>query len=173
MGVFDEAHALVIQREAKDTNDPKDPGGLTRFGIAQKYHPEIDVAKLTAADAKAFYRSEYWDRCNLEPVSAISRRIAIKLFDIAVSQGAGRPQRWLQLAMRKLGWRVKADGVVGPRTLEDFRLAIDEGQESAILHEIRMLSLQQRIDRVKERPDQVGYFGGWALRALDLDGRFS
>jgi lysozyme family protein len=42
------------------TDNPADPGGLTKFGISQRYHPELDVKNLTLDGAMNVYLKEYW-----------------------------------------------------------------------------------------------------------------
>jgi len=37
-----------------------DPGGATNFGIAQKFHPDVDVTKLTWDTAKVIAHDQYW-----------------------------------------------------------------------------------------------------------------
>ena len=46
------------------TNDPDDPGGLTKYGLSQKYNPDLDIATLTEAQAKEIYKERYWDKVN-------------------------------------------------------------------------------------------------------------
>lgn len=113
MSNFDRAFNWIISAEGGDSDDPDDPGGYTRFGIAQAYHPEINVPALTKADAERIYRERYWDkvRCDEFPVE-----VAIALFDGSVNQGPGTAVRLLQ---RALG--VEADGVVGPATIAAAR----------------------------------------------------
>ena len=41
-------------------HDPDDPGGLTKFGIDQRSHPHLNIAKLTKPDAIGVYHRDYW-----------------------------------------------------------------------------------------------------------------
>lgn len=56
---FDKAFALTIGLEGRPSNDPRDPGGFTIWGLAKKYHPEIN-ANTTIDYAKQVYLKEYW-----------------------------------------------------------------------------------------------------------------
>ena len=56
---FDKAFELTIGLEGKPSNDPRDPGGFTIWGLAKKYHPEID-ANTTLEYAKEVYLKQYW-----------------------------------------------------------------------------------------------------------------
>lgn len=49
---------------SKQTNDPDDPGGLTKYGISQKAYPNEDITNLTIDRAKALYKRDYWDKVN-------------------------------------------------------------------------------------------------------------
>lgn len=81
---------LTITLEGGDnyTNDPRDPGGETRFGISKRYNPDIEIKSLTRDDARAIYRSRYWDPLRLDGFGYLP--FAWKVFDIAVTQGQAR-----------------------------------------------------------------------------------
>ena len=36
-------------------DDPDDPGGLTKYGIDQRSHPNVDIRNLTEEEAKDIY----------------------------------------------------------------------------------------------------------------------
>lgn len=65
---FDKAFALTIGLEGKPSNDPRDPGGFTIWGLAKKYHPEVDI-NTSIEHAKEVYLKEYWipAGCDEEP----------------------------------------------------------------------------------------------------------
>jgi hypothetical protein len=51
------------------TNDPKDPGGETKFGISKRSHSDVDVANLTLANSLQIYYQEYWLKYGLDSQS--------------------------------------------------------------------------------------------------------
>ena len=57
-GVKRDAAGQVLSSGLNTT--PGDPGGTTNFGFAQRYHPDIDVTKLTWDTAKARAYEKYW-----------------------------------------------------------------------------------------------------------------
>ena len=57
---FDKAFQLTIGVEGGYSNDPRDPGGETKYGIAKRYHPQEDIKNMTLARAKEIYLTEYW-----------------------------------------------------------------------------------------------------------------
>jgi lysozyme family protein len=106
---FTRAVSEVLASEGGETNDPRDPGGHTKFGISKRAYPLVDIGKLTQDDAIAIYFKDYWlaASCDKFPAS-----VAGVLFDSAVNQGVGRAVQMLQAS---LGATV--DGVVGPDTI--------------------------------------------------------
>ena len=109
MSNFDVAFADIIGVEGKETNDPNDPGGLTRFGIAKNSNPDVDVANLTLDDAKALYKARYWD-----PVHGDDLKwpLCLLVFDCAVNQGADIAKKLLQKSVGTV-----QDGVLGQNTI--------------------------------------------------------
>lgn len=56
---FDRAFQIVIGLEGKPSNDPDDPGGLTVWGLAKRYNPEVSL-DMTIDMAKGIYLRKYW-----------------------------------------------------------------------------------------------------------------
>jgi lysozyme family protein len=109
MDDFDRAFRLVIGHEGGYVNNPRDPGGETKYGISKRSYPHLDIASLTLEQAAEIYRADYWRplRC-----ADLPWPVAIVLFDSGVNSGVGTATKWLQLALG-----VKADGAIGPVTL--------------------------------------------------------
>jgi lysozyme family protein len=101
------------------TDDPQDPGGLTKWGISQRAFPDLDIRNLTKEQAKELYRFHYFNRCRC---GSFPPQIALALFDGAVNQG---PHRAIQLLQKALG--VTPDGVVGEETISAAQRA-DQGE---------------------------------------------
>jgi len=154
------------------SNDRRDRGGATQFGISDARdgvidgmtdtdgdgRPDTRIADLTEAQAAAIYRRDYWDagRCGeMGPVAALL------LFDSLVQH---RPRTAAGLLQASVG----ADpyGVIGPKTLAAAlrreatareRLLIEFLGRRAALY--RDLSLQ---------PSQAAFFRGWMNRLFLL-----
>lgn len=86
-----------------------DTGGVTKYGIDQASHPEVDIKNLTRAQAEAIYRHDYWDKVKADK---LPEPLDMVVMDIAVNNGVGRASKWLQGAVN-----AKQDGVIGPVTL--------------------------------------------------------
>jgi lysozyme family protein len=108
---FDEALPIILKHEggATVTDDPRDPGGLTKYGISQRAFPTLDIRDLTEADAAAIYRRDYWDRAKCD---SLPSHLRLVMFDMAVNMGVGKAVLLLQKACG-----VAQDGVIGPNTI--------------------------------------------------------
>jgi lysozyme family protein len=87
MADFEKAIAFVLKHEGGYVNHPDDPGGETRYGIAKRSHPTVDIKNLTMDGAKGIYLSEYWIPSG---AGNLSDSLAIVHFDTAVNCGAGK-----------------------------------------------------------------------------------
>ena len=106
---FDQAFEALIGHEVGYVNDPRDPGGETKFGVSKRAYPNVDIKALTLEQAKAIYKSDYWDRSQCDSLPPV---IAFQVFDTAVNSGIGQSIRFLQRAVG-----VADDGQVGPLTI--------------------------------------------------------
>ena len=109
MDAFQAAVCFVLDAEGGQSNDPDDPGGLTRYGIAQASHPDVDVYHLTERAAIDLYRAQYWDPLHLD---LLPSRIAVAVFDGAVQHGLRPSVRMLQDSVG-----TEPDGKLGPITV--------------------------------------------------------
>lgn len=114
-----QAIAFVLAKESGElTDDPNDPGGLTRWGIALNRHPELtadDIRGMTALRAGQIYAANYWP----PRADELPDYLSIPLLAAAVLQGRETAVEILQAALG-----VHADGNIGPQTISAARLAI-------------------------------------------------
>jgi lysozyme family protein len=130
-----------------------DRGGVTRYGIAQRFHPGVDVEHLTRDEAVAIYRAEYWTpmRCDDLPPA-----VAFLAFDMAVNPGPSRAVAMLQAELR-----VEPDGVIGPDTLDAARRAA----RTELLVGLTARRLEHYRQVVLRHPPEVVNLNGWFRRA--------
>jgi lysozyme family protein len=153
VSVFDQFYVWLQDptREGRSSNDPNDPGGLTRFGISQAANPDIDVASLTDETAKQLYRDRYWATVAGDQLPPA---LAVIVADAAVNQGVRTAIKILQ---RSLG--VQDDGIIGPQTIGAAKLRTDR---PFIAHLIAHRSFDYGQDA------QFKHFGlGWCQRTAD------
>lgn len=106
---FDAFIDRVLSHEGGLVDDPRDPGGLTKYGIAKRSYPHLDIRSLTRAQAIDIYRRDFWDRVQGDK---LPKQFAFQALDAAVNHGIGNAVRWMQRAAG-----VADDGVIGPLTL--------------------------------------------------------
>lgn len=106
---FDQAFDKVIGHEGGYVNDPKDPGGETKFGISKRAYPAEDIKALTLDRAKVLYLAGYWKPAGCDSVPEV---LKFDLFDMAVNQGVVAAVKALQHAVG-----AAEDGKLGPVTL--------------------------------------------------------
>lgn len=146
--------SAVIAVEGGYVNDPKDPGGETKYGITKS----VAVANgfsgsmkaMTQAQATAIYESQYIDKPGFDDFVMLSPTVTAKLVDAGVNTGPSRPSKWLQTALNSLSRGGKdfptilVDGKVGPGTVNAYKyLQAVRGKQTACELTIKLLDAQQ------------------------------
>lgn len=91
MNYFNECFQAIIMNPSIEggatyVNNPKDPGGETKYGIAKRSHPTLNIRDLSEAGARDIYIREYWLPLSLDKSDY---PWALVTFDCAVNQGVG------------------------------------------------------------------------------------
>ena len=158
---YDAALARLLVHEGGYSNHPADPGGPTNFGITiydyRKYvKPEAtaaDVRAMKVEEAKAIYRSKYWNaqRCDELPAG-----VDYAVFDYGVNSGIGRSGKVLRRALKL----PDSTGVVNDAVIAAARAADAKALIIAICEE-RLRFLQSLRT--------WGVFGkGWGARVAEV-----
>src|SRR5258706_5021154 len=98
---FQAAMKFVSKWEWRDepagayTNDPKDPGGETKFGIAKSSHPTLDIKNITLVDAMGCYHNDYWLKFGLD---SLAFPFSVAVFDSYVQHRPNVVQGFLKTA---------------------------------------------------------------------------
>jgi lysozyme family protein len=149
-------YAYAIAEQEKN-----DPGGLTKFGIDQRSHKDVDIRKLTLAGAKGIYLRSYWGPSHAE---ALPDKVGEAVFDAGVNCGIGTSIGWLQELLRAHGhYHGAIDGQCGPLTIQAAK--DDDGECFAEL-------LTKRRDYYRRLAKQArfkGFLNGWMNRVEDLE----
>lgn len=110
---FESALAHVLAAEGGYSNNPKDHGGETRYGITKRVaraHGYLgSMRTLPMATAARIYKISYWDACQCGQLPPWLR---LAVFDAAVHSGPAQSVRWLQQALG-----VHVTGRIGPETI--------------------------------------------------------
>lgn len=185
MSEFSPAFDFVMQHEDASRSGcvTKDAGGRTRFGIAQKFHPELPETFFTGpADAalktaEEILRRDYWQPMRLAELR--DQKLANKLFDMAVNMGVHQAAIYAQGAVNGLiigaqalstpgdaqmptqAELVAEDGVTGPRTLAALNAA-----DPAKLYALLCDWSRRHYEHVASiNPTQAKNLQGWLKRA--------
>lgn len=148
--VWSQCIAHVLRWEGGISRDPRDPGGVTKYGISQRAYPTIDIEALTRDQATAIYRRDYWDASG---VIELPELIVPQIFDSCVNQGVVAAVRMLQSACG-----VNEDGILGDGTISAARKESTNSAFARWLHAIR-------LDRYSRTANARTYFRGWCCRA--------
>ena len=89
---FYDSLKFTLSWEGGYVNDPDDPGGETKWGIAKRFHPEEDIPNLTPERAAEIYYQDYWLPSG---ASELPIPLCTAVFDTAVLLGVSRATRWL------------------------------------------------------------------------------
>lgn len=151
---FLECVKIVLDHEGGDTivADPRDPGGLTRWGISEKSYPNIQISTLTKDEAIYIYEKDYWNKIWAQH---IPKELRLMMFDCAVNQGVPQAIMMLQRALD-----VKVDGVMGDNTLRAVRLK----DVKKIIDSVA----RQRLYNYSKNRKWDAFGKGWASRLLDI-----
>lgn len=164
---YDACEARVLLSEGGYTNDPRDPGGPTNWGItiydARLYWKHdataADVRAMPKAVAQDIYRKKYWDALDCD---ALPAGLDYTVFDYGVNSGIARAGRVLRqcMGLPAADWHVTPDIVAAlakrniPALIEDInaeRLKFLQGLRtwpafgrgwSARVHGVEAASLQ-------------------------------
>jgi lysozyme family protein len=167
MDIIDE----IIEAEGgdKETNDPADSGGRTKYGISERAHPEAWAdGTVTYPEARGIYEQVYIlaERFNLIKDQTLFHQVV----DFGVISGANTAARLLQQVVG-----VTVDGIIGEKTLQAI-----ESYPAGKLFGVEvpgsvLLNLAFRDARVthyatiaKRRPKDLKFILGWLRRAFEF-----
>ena len=166
MTVFQRAFQIVVKEEGLLSVNPADPGnwtggacgrGLckgTKFGISAAAYPELEIDKLTLAQAQAIYYDKYWTPLHAD---SLPNSLALLVFDAGVNCGVSRAIQWLQVAAG-----CTPDGAFGPKTLAAVDASAGDGL--GLCAEF----LAQRLTWMAGLPTWRVLGLGWARRLCNL-----
>lgn len=107
------------------TNDPKDPGGPTKYGwTLSTYRKLIDpkatvftIQNLTKDKSMGYYKKYFWDRYGASKLS--NRKLSTSLLLSQINLGPYRPNRLLQnMDNHYCHDGLKEDGILGDKSIK-------------------------------------------------------
>ena len=168
MANFEEALTFVLRNEDPHLSGivTEDSGGRTRFGIAERFHPELGDGFYNASPemaleiAREIYRSQYWRAIRGDEID--DQHVATKLLDMAVNMGVRQAVVLCQRAVNGiLATGLLEDGAFGQQTLQD----VNQCKPELLLEQLRDVcsAFYQHLAAV--RPEAQVYLRGWLSRA--------
>ncbi len=124
----------IVRREGGFVDDPQDPGGATKYGVTLATMRRLgldltrdgkvdraDLKALSTAQAEAIFVEHYFRKPGLGELPAA---LQASVFDMYVNSGANAV-RILQRLLSRMGFPLKDDGLIGPKTLTAARSAAE------------------------------------------------
>lgn len=184
MDRIDAIVAGILQREGSTyTDDPRDSGGPTKYGITQdalgEYlgHPAsaADVQAVDEEAASGFYYTQYVHRPRFDEVLEVSPPIGEELVDTGVNCGTAVAAIFLQRALNALNLNatkypdINVDGRIGTGTLSALQAFLAwrgaEG-EAVLLRALNCLQGERYIELAEKRPKDEAFVYGWLLKRV-------
>ena len=171
----------IVGREGGFTDNPKDKGGPTRWGITQavarQYGYTGDMRTLPREVAKVIYLELYYVGPKFDQVHALSPRIAEELTDTGVNCGVAVAAKFLQRALNAFNREASiypdiiVDGQLGIRSLAALRAYLEhrgaEGEE-VMLKALNCLQGERYIGLAEGRPANEEFVYGWIRTRVEL-----
>ena len=164
----------ILKVEGGFVDNPKDPGGRTKFGITAATLalararlkdaglPE-DVINLTKEQALEIYEKFYWKPAGCDH---IPRPVDLALFDGCVNCGVRQGVKFLQEALNMLGEDLSVDGIFGQKTMHAaWEHALPA---TKILSALLWQRARYYNDIVARNPDRRVFLHGWLNRLARL-----
>lgn len=148
--IFNRFIDRVLSHEGGYVNNPKDPGGETKWGISKRSYPRVNIRALTREQAMEIYYTDFWmhSRAALMPPA-----VAFQVLDLAVNSGTHRAILMLQ----KIAG-VKQDGIWGPIT-QAALARLD-------MNDTLLLLIAARLEFMTQTAVWPFFSKGWALRIV-------
>lgn len=170
---FQHCVKVILEHEGGLTQDKRDPGGTTQWGISLRYLKtmgldlngdgkinEEDVIGLPVEGAIEIYRKYWWDKYRY---AAFNELIVVeKVFDLAVNMGGFAAHKLLQIAINRLREKpISVDGILGGQTFG----AANSTDGLELRQQLRDCAKHRYIEILANHPNMEWARNGWMTRA--------
>lgn len=152
---FEKCLEYIFKWEGEYVDDPRDPGGETKYGISKKAFPKLDIKNLTKKHAALIYKEQYY-----YPIfgDQLPQEIRLLVFSSAVNQGVSFAIKTLQKIVK-----AKVDGKMGPETLKK----ITDFDVNKLKEEFLKRQVEQYFSLNKPE-----FLRGWIIRLVEASCAF-
>lgn len=171
----------IIAVEGGYSNDPKDRGGETNYGItiatARAAGYTGNMKDMPVNVALDIYKKQYYYAPKLDKIEKLSEAISAELFDTGVNQGVGTAGKYLQRVLNSLNNQQKlypdltVDGGIGDRTiaaLDAWLKAKGANGEKVVVNALNCLQGARYIEIAEKNPTQETFVYGWLLQRVGI-----
>ena len=162
--LFKKCIEVILISEGGFTLNPVDSGNWTgpnctgelkgtKYGIAARFFPHLDIKNLTVEQARRIYFEKYYLRMNLQGIH--DELAVLQMFDFGINAGKGIAIRTAQRIVN-----VKADGLCGQITTE----AINHFPNFSAAYIQRRLEYYKKL--VDQKPQYKIFYKGWTNRVF-------
>ena len=164
MSDFILAFSEVIGFEGGYSNNPNDKGGETKYGIAKRWYPNVDIKNLTLNEAQEIYFNNYWNPLLLGQI--VSNPIATEIFEQAINMGKSQAAIHAQKSVCLLGDPIDIDGWFGQQTVSGINI-LGNKKTVPLMKCLNYYQMHRYLEIIENDPTQKGFFVGW-LRRIDM-----
>jgi lysozyme family protein len=150
--IFTKSINIILENEGGYVNHPSDPGGETRFGIAKKFYPDLDIKNLTRNQAIEIYFRDYWSKMNLHNI--YDENLVLQVFDMGVNAGIRTAIKIVQRIVE-----AEPDGIIG----EETTTLINDYQDD-LLELYKQERKKYYFDLARRKPALRVFLKGWINR---------
>jgi lysozyme family protein len=170
----------IIRVEGGYTNNKKDSGGETNYGItiavarANGYNGNMkDMPKSVAFN---IYSKRYWDSVLADDIAELSESIAREVVDTGVNGGTSRAIKILQQALNVLNTKngeelyneITVDGVIGSGTINALKSYLSVRDDGVLLKALNVLQGAFYINLAEEREKDKDFVYGWLKNRVNI-----
>lgn len=164
---------IILEHEGGLSNDKRDPGSTTQWGVSLRFLRTIgldinhdgdidaeDIVGLTKPGAVEIYRKYWWNKYKYDRFKCLE--IVSKTFDLAVNMGAVSAHKVLQRACNTfMRTKLEVDGLLGIQTL----LAANTLEPETLRQAIRLCAKDRYMQILSANPAMEWAKNGWMNRA--------